>query len=163
PEGYDVWRERDAFAPGASAGAPPDLFFTAGQDWGFHPLHPERIRDQGYRYPIARLRHLLHHAKVLPPAHVMGLHRLYSGPQGMPSSQGVYVRYAADELYAIVCLEAHRSGSVVVGEDLGVVPEEVRPAMARHGLHRSYVLPWELTGDPDAPLRPAPPNAFASL
>jgi 4-alpha-glucanotransferase len=163
PEGYDVWRERDAFALGASAGAPPDPFFTSGQDWGFHPLHPERIRDQGYRYPIACLRHLLRHARVLRLDHVMGLHRLYWIPRGVPSTHGVYVRYAAEELYAIVCLEAHRVGTVVVGEDLGVVPDYVRPAMARHEFHRTYVLPWELTNDPAAALRPAPSNAFASL
>jgi 4-alpha-glucanotransferase len=163
PGGYDVWREREAFALGASAGAPPDPFFTSGQDWGFHPLHPERIRDQGYRYPIACLRHLLRHARVLRLDHVMGLHRLYWIPRGVPSTHGVYVRYAADELYAIVCLEAHRAGTVVVGEDLGVVPDYVRPAMARHEFHRTYVLPWELTDDPAAALRPAPSNAFASL
>jgi 4-alpha-glucanotransferase len=163
PEGYDVWRERDAFALGASVGAPPDPFFTSGQDWGFHPLHPERIREQGYRYPIACLRHLLRHARVLRLDHVMSLHRLYWIPRGVPSAHGVYVRYAAEELYAIVCLEAHRAGTVVVGEDLGVVPDYVRPAMARHTFHRTYVLPWELTADPAAALRPTPPNAFASL
>jgi len=75
----------------------------------------------------------------------------------------VYVRYRAEELYAIVCLEAHRAGTVVVGEDLGVVPDYVRPAMASHDVNRTYVLPWELTDDPAAPLRPPPSGAFASL
>ena len=36
--------------------------------------------------------------------------------------RGVYVRYPAEELYAIVLVEAHRRGAVVVGEDLGTVP-----------------------------------------
>ena len=32
--GYDVWRERDSFAPDVAAGAPPDAFWSQGQDWG---------------------------------------------------------------------------------------------------------------------------------
>jgi 4-alpha-glucanotransferase len=163
PAGYDVWRERDVFALEASAGAPPDLFFTSGQDWGFHPIHPEAARDQGYRYPIACLRHMFRHAGVLRIDHVMGLHRLYWIPQGLPASKGVYVRYRADELYAILVLEADRAGATVVGEDLGIVPGYVRPALARHGIHRSYLLPWELTEDPAQPIRTVPERSFASL
>jgi 4-alpha-glucanotransferase len=163
PAGYDVWRERDVFALETSAGAPPDLFFTSGQDWGFHPIHPEAARDQGYRYPISCLRHMFRHAGVLRIDHVMGLHRLYWIPQGLSASDGVYVRYPADELYAILLLEADRAGATVVGEDLGVVPGYVRPALARHGIHRSYVLPWELTEDPAQPMRPVPERSFASL
>jgi len=162
PAGYDVWRERGVFAREASVGAPPDLFFTSGQDWGFHPIHPEAARDQEYRYPIACLRHAFRHAGVLRIDHVMGLHRLYWIPRGLPASDGVYVRYPADELYAILLLEADRTGTTVVGEDLGIVPRYVRPALARHGIHRSYVLPWELTDDPARPMHAVPERSFAS-
>jgi 4-alpha-glucanotransferase len=163
PAGYDVWRDRDVFALQASAGAPPDLFFTSGQDWAFHPIHPEAARDQEYRYPIACLRHIFRHAGVLRIDHVMGLHRLYWIPRGLSASDGVYVRYPADELYAILMLEADRAGASVVGEDLGIVPGYVRPALARHGIHRSYVLPWELTEDPARPMRVVPDHSFAGL
>jgi 4-alpha-glucanotransferase len=161
--GYDVWRERDLFALEASAGAPPDMFFTSGQDWGFHPIHPVAAREQEYRYPIACLRHMFRHAGVLRIDHVMGLHRLYWIPRGLPASEGVYVRYPAEELYAILVLEADRAGAAVVGEDLGIVPGYVRPAMARHGIHRSYVVPWELTDEPARPMRRVPERSFASL
>src|SRR5260370_8572015 len=73
--GYDVWRMRDVFAVGASAGAPPDAFFTKGQDWGFPPLRPQRLRERGYDYLIAVLRHHLRHAQPLPLDPVMHLHR----------------------------------------------------------------------------------------
>lgn len=142
--GYDVWRERTAFALKASCGAPPDLFFNEGQNWGFPPLHPERIRQQGYSYYIACLRHHLRHAKVLRLDHVMGFHRLFWIPAGLSAREGVYVQYHADEFYAILALESHRYSSLLVGEDLGTVPTCVRTAMARHGIYRMFVLPFKV-------------------
>jgi len=163
PEGYDVWRERPVFALGAATGAPPDSFFTGGQDWGFPPLHPERIRRQGYRYVIACLRHMLRHAGVLRIDHVMSLHRLYWVPRGLDARQGVYVRYRPEELYAILALESTRSSAVIVGEDLGTVPESVRRAMQRHGVYRSFVLEMELKSDPRRAINPAPRSSLAAL
>jgi 4-alpha-glucanotransferase len=152
PAGYDVWRQREAFALDASVGAPPDPFFAGGQDWGFPPLHPQRIREHGYRYVRDYLGTACRHATAVRLDHVMGLHRQYWIPKGMPAERGVYVRYPLEELYAILNLEAHRAGSVVVGEDLGTVPGEVRTAMGRHGLLRSHVVELEA--------RPAPAHAL---
>lgn len=164
PEGYDVWRERDAFISGISAGAPPDAVFTKGQNWGFPPLHPERIRNQGYRYFIAYLRHHLKSAGVLRIDHVMGLHRLFCIPEGMAASEGTYMRYHPDELYAILSLESHRSRTVIVGEDLGTVPPYVRPAMKQHGVYRMYVMHYELASAGSGKiLKPIPGNSIASL
>ena len=163
PDGYDVWREREIFIPDTSAGAPPDAVFTYGQNWEFPPLHPERIREQSYRYVIACLRHHLQYAGILRIDHVMGLHRLFCIPNGMEASHGVYLRYPAEELYAILALESNRHKAVIVGEDLGTVPSYVRPAMRRHDLQRMYVMHYELASD----LRRGPPpvssNSVASL
>jgi 4-alpha-glucanotransferase len=163
PEGYDVWRERETFALGATAGAPPDAVFTCGQDWVFPPLHPERIREQGYRYLINCLRHHLQYAGMLRVDHVMGLHRLFWIPKGMGAGQGAYVRYHAEELYAILSLESHRYRSIIVGEDLGTVPAYVRPAMSRHGLQRTYVLHYELADNPADRLHRPRRDTVASL
>jgi 4-alpha-glucanotransferase len=163
PSGYDVWRERHAFAVDASAGAPPDPFFAEGQDWGFPPLHPERVREQGYRYPIACLRHVLRPARVLRLDHVMALHRLFWVPKGLRAKDGVYVRYPAEELYAILTLEATRAGAVVAGEDLGTVPAAVRNALRRRGILRSHVLQFEANPNPAAAIRTPPPDSVASL
>jgi 4-alpha-glucanotransferase len=141
--GYDVWRERSLFATGASAGAPPDALAAGGQDWGFPPLHPEVSRLQGHRYFVASIRKHLRFAGVLRIDHVMQLHRMFWIPAG-DARDGVYVRYPAEELYAVVCLESHRSRAVVVGEDLGTVPRETRRAMRRHGLPGMYVVEFEL-------------------
>jgi 4-alpha-glucanotransferase len=161
PDGYDAWRYREAFADSVSVGAPPDPLAPAGQDWKFAPLHPGAVREDGYAYVRASLRHHLDVAGMLRIDHVMALHRLFWIPRGMPPSDGVYVRYPAEELYAVLILEAHRSDGVVVGEDLGTVPTSVRNAMQRHGLWRTYVLPFEI--DQHRGLRPPSEQSVAAL
>jgi 4-alpha-glucanotransferase len=163
PDGYDVWRERGVFAGEAAVGSPPDTFFTGGQNWGFPPLHPEAMRKQGYHYFIACLRHHLQHASILRIDHIMSLHRLYWIPRGMQAREGVYVRYPSDELYAILSVESHRHGALIVGEDLGTVPRYVRSAMARHDIHRTYVMQYELAPTPGQALRAVPAASAASL
>ncbi|HEY1067674.1 MAG TPA: 4-alpha-glucanotransferase, partial [Pirellulales bacterium] len=142
-DGYDVWKYRDCFALGASGGAPPDSFFTKGQDWGFPPLHPENLRATRYEYFIQVMRTQLAYAKVLRIDHCMGLHRLYWVPHGAGAKEGVYVRYPFEDLYAIVTLESQRQQSTVVGENLGTVPDAVERELARHKIGGLYVLQYE--------------------
>lgn len=160
---YDVWRHRESFATGASAGAPADAFFPHGQAWGFPPLHPERVREDGYRYPIACLRNLLRYASVVRIDHVMSLHRLFWIPDQIPAELGVYVRYRPEEWYAAISIEANRAGAVVVGEDLGTVPREVRAAMRRHGMLGSYVAQLEARPDPVRALPDPPAGSLATV
>jgi 4-alpha-glucanotransferase len=144
PDGYDVWRWNRAYACGASAGSPPDPVWTTGQNWCFPPLHPQRIREQAYQHVRDYLGHHMRLARLLRIDHVMQLHRLYWIPQGMEASQGVYVRYRPDELYAIFSLESHRHQTTLIGENLGTVPPEVDQAMDRHSLKQMYVVQYEI-------------------
>lgn len=162
-DGYDVWRHRGIFAQGISGGAPPNSFFTKGQNWGFPPLHPEKIREQGYNYFVACIRHHLQYARILRIDHVMGLHRLFWIPHGMKAIDGVYVRYTAEEFYAILALESRRLHALIVGEDLGTVPRYVRPTMARHRVHRAYVVQYELRPNPRQAFRRVPSDSFATM
>ena len=159
-DGFDPEWAPDAFARGVQGGAPPDAFFEGGQNWGFRPLHPEQMRRDGYRYLGECLRRACRHAGLLRLDHVAGLHRLYWIPDGMDGRHGVYVRYHADELHALVSLEARRSGTVIVGEDLGTVPPEVRRAMAEDGMLRSWVMQFESIADEPFP-NPPPPSLAA--
>jgi 4-alpha-glucanotransferase len=163
PLGFDTWRYRDVFALNAEAGAPPDAIFTNGQNWWSPPLHPESIREQHYRYVIDYLRHHLQYADILRIDHAMGLHRLFWIPRGFLASEGVYVHYRAEELYAILALESHRRRSVIIGEDLGTVPPYVRPAMARHGFSRMYILYFELADNVSKTFKRIPRNSIAGL
>jgi 4-alpha-glucanotransferase len=162
-DAYDVWRHRDVFVLGASTGAPPDALFLGGQDWGLPPLHPQRIRDAHWAYVIACVRHHVRHAGMLRIDHVMGVHRLYWVPNGLRATDGVYVHYAAGELYAILCLESFRHGCALVGEDLGTVPEYVPPAMRRHGMSGLYVGQFAFPGRPGERLAPPSAAQVASL
>ena len=161
--GFDVWEDPESFALNVAGGAPPDRFFTQGQNWGFAPQHPENIRRRHYRPWIACLRSHMRCASMLRIDHVMGLHRLYWVPQGQQADQGAYVRYRARELYAILALESRRHKTVIVGEDLGTVPRYVRARMKEHGIRRMSVGQFEFRDRPRSPLRPAAANSVASL
>jgi 4-alpha-glucanotransferase len=127
-------------------------------------MNPEAMRLNRYQYVIAFLRNHFRYAKLLRIDHVMGLHRLYWIPAEFAGDKGVYVEYPADELWAILSLESHRSRAGVVGENLGTVPPGVNAAMAKHDIRGMYVAQYELMGNPDQPVLPPPPEkCVASL
>lgn len=162
-DGYDVWRERRLFALEAAGGAPPDGYFLKGQNWGFPPLQPEALREQGYRYYVDGLRHHMGRATMLRVDHIMGLHRAFWIPEGFGAADGMYVRYRAAEFYAIFNLESHRHKVEVVGENLGTVPGYVNEAMARRGFLGMHVGQFSVDADPEQALKPPPRRNVASL
>jgi 4-alpha-glucanotransferase len=95
--------------------------------------------------------------------HVMGMFRLYCVPEGRPATDGVYLRYPADDLLAILTLESLRATCALAGEDLGTVPPHVRPAMQRHGLYRLHVGQWGFPLRVGQPSEAAPAGSIASL
>jgi len=161
--GFDVWRNQGLFALEVSGGAPPDALYPWGQDWGFAPLHARRMRQDRHQYFRAILAHHLKQAGFLRIDHVMGLHRLYWIPKGFPADQGVYVRYPAAELYAVLSLESHRHRTVIVGENLGTVPAAVNTAMKRHNVRKMFVVQYGLRRNARQPLPRVPAGSVASL
>ncbi len=141
--GADAWIWGDAFAEGFELGAPPDEFNRAGQSWGIAGFHPRRLRESGYEQFIQMIRSQMAHAGGLRIDHVMGLFRLYWIPEGCDPSEGVYVRYPADDLLDIVALESHRAQAFVVGEDLGTVEPVVREEMAARSMLSYRLLIFE--------------------
>jgi 4-alpha-glucanotransferase len=147
--GYDTWKYRGQFALDAGTGAPPDALFQGGQNWGFPPPHPDSAREQGYSYFIASIRNHLKHCGALRIDHVMALHRLYWIPRGGAGADGVYVQYPAEEMYAILCIESHRTKTRIIGENLGTVPRSVNLTLQRRGILGMSVAIFEM--DPHAP------------
>ncbi len=143
PDSYDVWRYRELFVEHVAVGAPPDPFFDQGQNWGFPPMHPWTMTNGGRDYFMQALRTHCEFAQMLRLDHVMGLHRLFWIPEGIPAADGIYVRYPTAELYRLVCEASQRAQTVVVGEDLGTVPPEVRPTLHAHRLLRMVIAQYE--------------------
>ena len=162
-EGFDVWRYPTLFATDASAGAPPDELFVEGQNWTAPPPHPDTARTDGYQYLRAALSRQLERSGTLRIDHVMALHRLYWIPQGCEATDGVYVHYPADEMYAILCLESRRHRTRIIGENLGTVPRYVNREMTRHGIGKLYVAQFQINEQSARPLRRVPDRALASL
>jgi 4-alpha-glucanotransferase len=123
------WAEQELYALDTGIGAPPDDFSPTGQSWGLPPLIPQRLREQAYRSFIHSLRANMRHAGALRIDHVMGLMRLYWVPANHAADQGTYVTYPFDDLLGILALESQRNRCLVIGEDLGTVPDEVRHAL----------------------------------
>ena len=163
PDGFDVSHKPALFASGISTGAPADELFPGGQNWGTPPPHPAANRRDGYRYLRASLARQMSVAGTLRIDHVMGVHRLFWIPRGATAADGLYVRYPADEVYALLCLESWRHRTRLVGENLGTVPVYVNHALARHGLRPLHVAQFNIDCQAGQPLAPAAPGAIASL
>ncbi len=145
--GGEAWANQGLYALGASMGAPPDDFNLHGQDWGLPPMIPAQLVDAAYAPFIATLRANMRHAGALRIDHVMGLMRLFWIPAGGTPEAGAYVAYPLDDLFGIVALESQRNRCLVIGEDLGTVPDAVREAMARYGALMYRLLYFEKEQD----------------
>jgi glycogen debranching enzyme GlgX/4-alpha-glucanotransferase len=143
----DVWVHRELFARGVELGAPPDAYSAVGQTWGLLPLVPERLVQDNYRYFRRLARSAVRSAGMLRVDHVMGILRQFWVPHGLTARDGGYVRFPFEELCGIVALEASRTQTLVIGEDLGVVPAGLRERMAELSLLRSQVVCFERFDD----------------
>ncbi|MFJ6717699.1 4-alpha-glucanotransferase [Streptomyces sp. NPDC091259] len=155
PQGADVWAAPDTHAAAATVGAPPDAFNARGQDWGLPPWRPDVLAARGYAPFRALLRGVFRYAGALRIDHVMGLFRLWWIPRDTPPAEGTYVSYDGEAMLAVLVLEAHRAGALVIGEDLGTVEHGVRRALARRGVLGTSVLwferDWQGGGQPLEP------------
>ena len=141
--GVDVWSDKDVYVAGASVGAPPDLLNTLGQDWGLTPINPVALQQQGYQPLVRALRSNMQYAGALRIDHILGLMRQYWVAPGMKADQGVFITFPLDDILRIIALESRRANCVVIGEDLGTVPDGFSEIMQAAGLLSYKVLYFE--------------------
>ena len=141
--GADSWALQDVLARGATVGAPADQYNQQGQNWSQPPWHPEHLREASYRPWRDMLRTLMRHAGALRIDHVLGLFRLWWIPEGHEAADGAYVSYDHEAMIGILALEAQRSGTLVVGEDLGTFEPWVREVLVDRGILGTSILWFE--------------------
>jgi len=158
PGGSHAWMRPAEILDGVHAGAPPDVYNPRGQDWGVAVFSPRGLRRHGYGAFIETLRANLAHAGGLRIDHVLGLARMWVVPAGAPATAGAYLTYPLDDLLRLVALESWRHRAIIVGENLGTVPEALNGALAARGVMGIDVLWFERqpAEDDDAPAKPAP-------
>jgi 4-alpha-glucanotransferase/malto-oligosyltrehalose synthase len=147
PGGAETWANQGLYALNARIGAPADEINRKGQNWGLLPPIPERLREAAYAPLIATLRKNMRHAGALRIDHVMGLMRLYWVPSGGTSVEGAYVSYPFEDLLGVLSLESQRNRCMVIGEDLGTVPDTVREALQALGILSYRLFYFERTPD----------------
>jgi 4-alpha-glucanotransferase len=141
--GSHAWSHPDDILLGASVGAPPDPLGPSGQDWGLTTFSPMALRRHGFAPFIKTLRAAMRGSGGVRIDHIMGLARLWLVPWGMESTQGVYLSYPLDDMLRIVALESHRNRAIVIGEDLGTVPDGFRGRLDQAGVLGMRVLFFE--------------------
>ncbi len=163
PDGAEVWAHPSAFARGVAIGAPPDPFAQDGQNWNLPPPIPDALLARG----SGGLRELvaanMRHAGALRIDHVMGLDRLFWIPDGARAVDGAYVRYPLESLIGAVAEESVRARCIVVGEDLGTVPEGFRERLAAADILSYRVLWFERDGTRFAPPARYPARSVAAV
>ena len=133
--GADAWANPERFASGGvTVGCPPDFYNQQGQDWGQPPFNPRYLEATGYQVYREMVHSMYEHAGAVRIDHVLGLFRLWWIPQGLGARNGAYVTYNHEAMLGVLAIEATRAGGMVVGEDLGTVPDYVRRILADHGV-----------------------------
>jgi 4-alpha-glucanotransferase len=145
--GSHAWSRQAEILPDLSVGAPPDIFSPLGQDWGLTAFSPLAMRAAGFGAFRELLTANLRHAGGLRVDHAMGLQRLWVVPKGAGPAEGAYLRYPVDDLLRLLALESHRHRAVVIGEDLGTLPEGFHERMRKAGILGMRVLWFEQEKD----------------
>lgn len=140
PAGSHAWSHQADLVRQAGVGAPPDIHNPQGQAWGLTALSPQALRQSGYAAFIALLRAGLAQAGGLRIDHILGMARLWLIPAGAAAGEGAYLRYPLRTLLRLTALEAWRHQALVIGENLGTVPEGFDEALGDHGLLGMDVL-----------------------
>jgi len=166
PDGFDTFYGTGCcplHVDGVSAGAPPDPMFPSGQDWGFPPVHPsisQATDHQDLRWALGTHATAAHRLRI---DHILGFYRMFWVPRGLGATRGVYVRYPAADWWKVLIQTSHRTRCQMIGENLGMVPEQLTRAMMLHEIDGMHVGQFALRPDASDPLEDPEPGALTCL
>jgi 4-alpha-glucanotransferase len=143
----DVWLHRSLFEMNLSAGAPPDMFSADGQNWGFPIYNWEELSKQGYQWWIDRLQYASRYYHLYRLDHVVGFFRIWAVPPGKSGKEGYFIpsdpSLWIDQGQRILLTMLSHCDMLPIGEDLGVIPPEVRECLKALGICGTKVMRWE--------------------
>lgn len=160
--GSEAWACQDELLPMVTVGAPPDILNRSGQNWGVWAFSPQGLGERGFHAFIQMLRASFSYSGGIRIDHVMGLQRLWVIPQGAPPDAGAYLQFPFRDLLRLLALESWRNQALVIGEDLGTVPEGLREELARRQVLGMRVLLFEQRDGRFIPPEHWPDNALAT-
>ncbi len=146
-ESADVWLNRSLFNLSYSAGAPPDQYSSDGQSWGFPTYNWEVIEMDNYSWWLRRIKFASRYYHLIRIDHVVGFFRIWSVPVGHSPKDGVFIPIDQntwiDHGQRIMLMMINGSDMLLIGEDLGVIPPEVRKCLTALGICGTRVMRWE--------------------
>ena len=142
----DVWAAPQLFWLGEQgnplkvSGVPPDYFSATGQLWGNPTYRWERIKADGYRWWIARLRGVMALFDLIRIDHFRGFEAYFEIPAGETTAiNGNWIKGPGTELFEV--LEQEFGELPIVAENLGRITPEVEAIRARFGFPGMLTLP----------------------
>ncbi|MCW8995688.1 MAG: 4-alpha-glucanotransferase [Psychromonas sp.] len=143
----DIWANRSLYCEHISIGAPPDILGPQGQSWGLPPISPEQLQKTAYQPAIELLRSNMRNCGALRIDHVLGLLRLWWVPENETAAKGAYVYYQVKDLLNLLALESVRNKCLVIGEDLGTIPDGMDILLKEAGVYSYKVFFFEQAAD----------------
>lgn len=143
--GSHAWSRQHEVLGGLSVGAPPDYYSADGQSWGLTTFSPRGLAASGFAPFIETLRASLRYVGGIRIDHVMGMSRLWLVPEGASALDGAYVTFPSETLFRLIALESWRHKAIVIGEDLGTLPDGFRDYLREQGVAGLRVLRFEKT------------------
>lgn len=149
----DVWHNRHLFLMHLSAGAPPDMYSHEGQHWGFPLYDWEELEKQNYGWWRQRLQYASHFYHLYRIDHVVGFFRIWGIPEGKSAREGSFFP-PQPELWipqgrARMQMMLETAPILPIGEDLGLVPTEVKECLYSLGICGTKMMRWERRWETD--------------
>ncbi len=161
-QSFDVWRHQEIYALHCELGAPPDDFNPKGQKWGFPPMIPFKLRQEGY-IPFIKILRANMKGSILRFDHALGLFRAFWIPEGFSAKDGAYVKYPYQELLSAIALESWINKTAVIGEDLGTAEDWMRQELIKRKISSWRVFYFEKSYEGFKKLDEYPDEALCSI
>ncbi len=169
-ESADAWQFPEFFDTTLTGGAPPDYYNKEGQNWGFPIYHWDNFKKSNYGWWKQRLKCAQQFYDLIRLDHVVGFFRIWSIPQGKVAKMGHFIpedktlwKNQGKELLTLI---ASSTSMLPIAEDLGTIPDSVRPCLKELGIPATKVMRWERAWKKDKhfiPIHDYPPISITCL